>query len=272
MAFEVVEQFVEAKNDARVCEDIIVAADNFVAVIDGASDATGASFNGLTGGRLAAEAVADAIRGLPTATDARTFADTLSEAVRESVAAVAGDLGPDVRWPVAVAACVSRETRQVWRVGDCNIVIGGVFHPGEVGVDGASCRFRAAVNTALVNQGMSVSEIIETDPGHKAARVLIDQQQHLANRVSPWGFGCFNGQRVPDEYLEIIAIPETATEVVLASDGYPEVRGSLAATEAALRALIERDPAAMSEMWAMGKPMKPGANAPDDRAYLRLTV
>ena len=64
MGIRVREQFVAGKSADRVCEDLIVVTDDFAAVIDGASDATGADFAGKTGGRLAAEIVA---------TDARCF-------------------------------------------------------------------------------------------------------------------------------------------------------------------------------------------------------
>lgn len=268
VSISVAERFVEGKFDDRVCEDMIVVTDDFAAVIDGASDATGARFDGRSGGFLAAEAIAVAISALPADVDARGFADILSSAVAEAV----GEISAGVRWPVAVVACASARRREVWRIGDCNVVIGGVDHPSTFRVDDAVSSFRAALNAALLQQGTPLEQILNDDPGAQAARRLTDNQQHLANTLGPWGYGCVNGCPVPDDHVEVMALPEAPTEVILTSDGYPRVLPTLLETERALADLVASDPAAVGELWTIGKSSRPGSNAPDDRAYLRLTV
>jgi len=265
MMIRAVEQFVEAKSVGRVCEDMIVVTDHFAAVIDGASDGTGARFNGKSGGRLAAETIATAIRGLPADVDARSFADMLSAALASAV----GDLRPDTRWPVA---CVSADRGEVWRIGDCHVVIGDVEHPSTFLVDEAASRFRAAVNAALLAKGTPIQKILENDPGSQARRILTDNQQHLANTVGPWGYGCINGKTVPSEYIEVLPIPEGQAEIILTTDGYTVVQSTLSETEATLARSIRDDPAAIGELWPIGKSTRPGANAPDDRAYLRIKL
>lgn len=264
----VVEQFVESKADDRVCEDMIIITDNFAAVIDGASDATGASFAGKSGGRLAAEIIAASIQRLSVDVDARSFADTLSTALCTAV----GDLAPDVRWPVAVVTCVSAERREVWRIGDCHVVIDGVEHASTFLIDNAASRFRAAVNAALIAKGTPIEEILDHDPGSQARRILTDNQQHLANTTGPWGYGCINGKEVPSEHIEVFPIREGPTEIILTTDGYTSVRPTLSETEATLSRLIREDPAAIGELWPIGKSARPGSNAPDDRAYLRIKL
>ncbi|MGI9603962.1 MAG: hypothetical protein ACR2QE_18920 [Acidimicrobiales bacterium] len=272
MGIRVVEQFVEAKSDGRMSEDLVVVTDDFAAVIDGASDATGAMFAGKTGGRFGAEIVATAIAELSAADDARQFVDAISSALAAAVAATVGELGDDTRWPAAVVACASAHRREVWRVGDCNVVIGDDEHAGGKRIDAATYSFRAATNAALLAKGVPLSELVEDDPGARAMRPLVDNQQHLANTVGPWGFGCVNGQRVPDEYLEVLSVPSGPTEIIITSDGYPDVRSTLRASEARLFELVDQDPASIGELWPIGKSTKPGANAPDDRAYLRFIL
>ncbi|MEM9516201.1 MAG: hypothetical protein AAGA42_15230 [Actinomycetota bacterium] len=271
MGFEIIEQFVEGKRDDRPCEDLIVATNDFVAVIDGASDETGVEFAGKAGGRFAAEAVADAVTRLPRHTDARGFADELTTALRSNVLDVAGTMDARVRWPAASVICCSGSRREVWRVGDCNLLIDGHSFPGHKRVDDAAYGFRAAVNAAALAKGASPAEIVEHDPGARAARPLFDAQQHLANVVGPWGYGCINGRPVPDEYVEVYPVPVGST-VIMTTDGFPTVHRTLAESEDELAGLVERDPPAIAEMWSMGKPAKPGANAPDDRAYIRFTL
>lgn len=264
----VIEQFVEGKSDDRTCEDMIIITDDFAAVVDGASDATGARFEGKTGGRLAAEVIAASILRRKADIDARSFADTLSAALAKAV----GHLPAKTRWPAAVVACVSRHRREVWRIGDCNVVVDGVEHASTFLIDDAASRFRAAVNAALLANGTPIDEILERDPGSEARRVLTDNQQYLANTVGPWGYGCINGGRVPSEFIEVFPIPDRPAEVILTSDGYPVVLPTLGETEATLARLIRDDPAAIGELWPIGKSTRPGSNAPDDRAYLRVRL
>lgn len=92
MGIQVLERFVEGKTDDGTCEDMIVVTDHFAAVIDGASDATGARFAGKTGGRFAAEVVAATIASLPATADARAFADVLADALTQAVEAAQASL------------------------------------------------------------------------------------------------------------------------------------------------------------------------------------
>jgi hypothetical protein len=51
MAVHIIEQFLTSKHgDPGRCEDVIVATDDFAAVVDGATDITGALYEGVTGG------------------------------------------------------------------------------------------------------------------------------------------------------------------------------------------------------------------------------
>jgi len=272
MTITISEQFVEAKTDARLCEDLVVVTNDYAAVIDGASDATGALFDGKAGGRFAAKAIAASIGSLAATATGREFADTLTSALSSAVAEAHGALSGATRWPAATVACVSAHRREFWRIGDCHGVIGGVPYPGGKRVDDAAYGFRAAMNAALAETGVALSELIETDPGYVASRALIDIQQHLSNKVGTWGFGCVNGTPIPDEYVEVVSLPPPPTEVILATDGYPVVHPTLRESEVALAEMTSRDPASINELWPMGKPSRPGANAPDDRTYLRIIV
>ncbi len=61
-------------------------------------------------------------------------------------------------------------------------------------------------------------------------------------------------------------------EVVMASDGFPDLCPTLNESESRLRWLLKTDPGAVAELWTVGKALRPGANSVDDRAYLRLST
>jgi len=272
MRWQEIERSVVGKCGGRDCEDLVVLTGDFAAVIDGATDETGARFDGRSGGRFAADVLGTAIEAMPGTVDARRFTDRLTAALADAVRQAGGPLAGDHRRPMASIVCAARSARQVWRVGDCNVRIDDRQLSGHKRVDDAAYGYRAAVNAALLAKGTPMAEILAADPGAEAARPLFDVQQHLANAVGPWGYGCIDGRRVPDEFIEVFGLPAHECEVVLATDGYPDVRPSLDETEARLAELLAADPAAIGDLWSIGKSLRPGAVAPDDRAYLRLAV
>jgi hypothetical protein len=228
MGWSVVERFVESKCDTRESEDVIVVTDNFAAVVDGATDETGALFDGRSGGRFAAEAVRNAIELLPSNVTAREFTDELTRSLTLAVHEATGDLAPTTRWPSASLVCLSIFRDEIWRIGDCNFTVDEVAVIGSKRVDDAAYGFRAAVNAALLHAGTPLEEILRDDPGTEAARVLFDLQQQLTNLVGPWGYGCVNGRPVPDEFIEVFPVERDAAAVVLTTDGYPTVEPTVA--------------------------------------------
>ncbi len=264
--WSVVEKFVETKIEGRVCEDLIVTTADYAAVIDGASDATHMDFAGRSGGRLAAETMQSAVESLDPHATARQFADELSDRVAQAV----GTLPASVRWPAATVICLSFSRNEIWRIGDGSFVIDGQPNVGLLRVNGATCGFRAAYNAALLASGVPVEQIVTDDPGVVLARALTNVQQHLSNQSGPWGYGVVNGRPIPDEFVEVFELAESVRDVALASDGFPDPKPTLDESETRRRELIEIDPAAIADLWTAGKPMRPGANSFDDRAYLRM--
>ncbi|MCP5027408.1 MAG: hypothetical protein GY929_14105, partial [Actinomycetia bacterium] len=138
---------------------------------------------------------------------------------------------------------------EIWRIGDCNFMIDHTPNIGTKRVDAAAYSFRAAINAALLAAGTPLDEILSNDPGSAAARPLFDLQQQLTNRAGPWGYGCINGRTVPDEYIEVFPIGPEVKEVVLTTDGYPEIAPTLQLTQARLDELQSTDPAAIDTLW-----------------------
>jgi len=61
---------------------------------------------------------------------------------------------------------------------------------------------------------------------------------------------------------------ETSTRSCCPSDGFPDPLPTLDESETRLQEHLEIDPAAVAELWSVGKALRPGANSVDDRAYL----
>ncbi|AAT89226.1 hypothetical protein ATY41_08150 [Leifsonia xyli subsp. xyli] len=256
------EVFVRGKSDASRCEDIIVVTPRHVAVLDGMSTPLREPGQAPSGRAFAATAAA-AIGALP----ARATAYEAGAAITRRLAALdVAHTGP----AGAVAAIYSAERNEVWRVGDIHIAINGKQHPGRKDVDVAMARYRAAVNSAHLTDGMlSLAQLRDADPGLAAARPLLAVQPALANRTVPYGYGVLDGTRVPDVFVEVFPVPHPCW-VVLASDGFLTAAPTLDAAQSELDAAIATDPACIGALWEMGKALRSGSAAPDDRSYARL--
>jgi hypothetical protein len=264
---KLLEQFVLGKlGDAELCEDVLVATDDFVAVIDGTTDRTGWTYAGRLGGRAAADVCAAAIRALPA--DA-TAVDAVLEANRGFRAFA--DQGPD-DGPSAAMTVYSAARREVWSVGDVAYGWSGMSPRDFVkAIDRASSELRAATLQTYLNQGASVDELRADDPAREVIQPFLDRQYLLRNATSAWSYGALDGRPVPAQHLEIVAVPVDVAELVIATDGYPHIRPTLAEAEAELARLLAIDPLCMRELIGP-KPVQPGALSFDDRAYTRIAL
>lgn len=259
------EVFVAGKRSAAECEDAVVISADYLAVFDGMSSPFGRKTTPSTGWQ-ASTAAARMLCTLAPDLDA-------AEAIAELSRAVAAVRPRELDGPFGtVCAIYSRSKRQIWRVGDVALRIGDAEYPANKRVDTAMTLFRQAVDQALLAAGKSIAELRETDPGLRASEPLLRVQHHLANRSGEWGYGVLDGSPVPSEYLEIFPINEEATQIVLATDGFPTAAASLREASEELAAALARDPLCINELAGMGKAPRSSQTVPDDRAYLRLEL
>jgi hypothetical protein len=85
---------------------------------------------------------------------------------------------------------------------------------------------------------------------------------------SEFGRGALDGKRVPGRFRE--RVRPVSREIILASDGYPELLGTLAESEEALAAALAADPLRIYARHPGTKAVAAGARSFDDRSYIRL--
>jgi hypothetical protein len=251
------------------CEDLIVESDDFLAVIDGVTDKHGFRYSGArTGGRFAADLLASEIRRLDKKASSGEAISQLSGALAEAIDVEHGQMS-DIPLPGASAAIYSRKKREIWRIGTIHILIDGMPYPGSKAIDEITSRARAAYTKALLKAGRYPEEISAEDPGRKMILPLLELQNHFANDPhSEFAFALFNGDPIPDDLYDVLAVPDGA-EVVLASDGYPRAAPSLEASELILEERLRIDPM-MIDPPPQTKGKGPRDISFDDRAYLRF--
>lgn len=269
----VVEQYVAAKGgDPEKCEDGVVVTPHYAAVIDGATDKTGRRFDGTSGGRFVMLALAETLRELPPGLDAQEAVDALTAAL---AARLPADLPPEDR-PSAVATIFSAARREVWQIGDVGYKFAG--HPAVLPrkeVDELNIRMRAAILRAELIRGATVDELAATDPGREAIMPLLTRQVFFANadsaQAGDLAFAVLDGRPVPKQLIHVAPLPEGSSELVIGSDGYPQLFSTLSDTETHLKVLLAEDPLCIREL-AGTKGVALGHESFDDRAYLRLEL
>lgn len=116
-----------------------------------------------------------------------------------------------------------------------------------------------------------LSKITKHDIGREAVVPLIEKQLWFENRPGIFGYPVLNGLNFAEEMIKVWTVP-SGTEVVLASDGYPQLCRTLEESEAKLREIIAEDPLCLGVGGGKAgvKGIMEGMESFDDRAYVRV--
>lgn len=273
MAFEVLESCCIPKKSnekTQSGDDVVHLTPHFAAVIDGAGSWSG-RLDGLTPGRFAALAVARGLDALPSEATLPEAAAFLSQRLAQALATATLE-GELLRPPTCVAAIYSAARREIWLVGDCQALLAGQHYQTNLPTDERAAAFRQALLRALLLAGKTVADLRASDPSWPLLRPLFEAAPAYQNHpTDPLGYGAFDGQPIPERHLQVIKVPKSVSEIVLASDGYPVLRPTLEESEAALWDLAQTDPLMIGD-YAGCRAFSSDTDSFDDRTYLRLRL
>lgn len=295
---KIIESSIIGKKSPEACEDGMVITDDFIAVIDGSTSKTPKHLNpDMKNGRYAMMLISEYIRE-------ELKADALVDDFCQGVTAyiynkVYEKLGVEERLKehpeerlTASAILYSRTRNEVWMVGDCQAIIDGKLYENGKPYEQEIARKRVE----LIEQGLSPAEarkqieplLIEAMlSGQNQTYTVIDGfpiYQEGVKVVSVSDF-CSVQNSVPASYSvpasdsvpcsDSVSASGTffvsSSEIVLASDGYPFLEPTLAASEAALAEQIANDPQNIYSFIAT-KGIVEGNKSFDDRTYIRFSV
>lgn len=262
---EIIESSIIGKKNQDACEDGLVVTDDFVAVIDGSTSKTPLQLSpDMKNGRYAMNLISQYIAHelLPDAS-MEDFCKGVSSYIYNNVYAERNvvermRLHPEERL-TAVAAIYSQARKEVWMVGDCQVMIDGRLYDNSKAYESEIAQKRVD----LIKQGISPKE------ARKAIEpLLIAAMQEGQNQIYAVidGFPiCLSGVRV----IPLSSI--SAKEIVLASDGYPFLKPTLVESEEALRQQLDADPQNIHSFLAT-KGLVEGNKSFDDRTYVRISL
>lgn len=230
----IAEAFTCSKNgDPAANEDAFWTGDWFCVVADGVTSKSSARFHGKTGGRIAAECVISTVQtfsGDETAQDA-------FQAIQDSIRTL--DLPPEIT-PQASVLIYSHKRRELWSVGDCPFILNGTYYRNEKKVDQLLSSLRQFVIEGLVMRGHREADLLQHDLAREMILPFLKLQSQFIGTDSRFSYSVVDGIH-PIRDLNVIPVAP-GSELILATDGYPDLKFTLAESEAALKVLLKSDP------------------------------
>ncbi len=275
MSYRIKEQFLQGKMGAEdSCEDFIVVDDNIIAVIDGATDKSGRKFKGVSSGRFAAETIANVLpsisKNITTPIElVQKMTVYLKQAIFDELEEGANQ---NIDFPSLSFVAYLPEYENIVRVGDCPFMLDGLLNDGGKLIDYVSSMARANyIEAGILSNEFLEEGLYEEDYGRDFIMPILKKQFLFANNTdSQFGYGVVNGASVPEQFVELFST-KNAEHIVLASDGYPELKPTLESSEQALTKVLKEDPLLFRE-YPSTKGLQHGQVSYDDRAYISFTI
>lgn len=288
---KIIESSIIEKKSQEACEDGMVVTDDFIAVIDGSTSKTPKHLNpDMKNGRYAMMLISEYIREeLKADASVDEFCQGVTAYIYNKVYEKLGveerlKEHPEERL-TASAILYSRTRNEVWMVGDCQAIIAGKLYENGKPYEEKIARKRVE----LIEQGLSPAEarkqieplLIEAMlSGQNQTYTVIDGFPIYREGVKVVSVSASSSVQdsvpasdsVPcsDSASASDTIPSSSSEIVLASDGYPFLEPTLAASEAALAEQIANDPQNIHSFIAT-KGIVEGNKSFDDRTYIRFS-
>lgn len=287
---KIIESSIIGKKSQEACEDGMVVTDDFIAVIDGSTSKTPKHLNpDMKNGRYAMMLISEYIwEELKADASVDDFCQGVTAYIYNKVYEKLGveerlKEHPEERL-TASAILYSRTRNEVWMVGDCQAIIDGKLYENGKPYEQEIARKRVE----LIEQGLSPAEARkQIEPllikamlsGQNQTYTVIDGFPIYREGVKVVSVSASSSVQdsvpasdsVPcsDSASASGTIPSSSSEIVLASDGYPFLKPTLAASEAALAEQIANDPQNIRSFIAT-KGIVEGNKSFDDRTYIRF--
>ena len=287
---KIIESSIIGKKSPEACEDGMVVTDDFIAVIDGSTSKTPKHLNpDMKNGRYAMMLISEYIREeLKADASVDDFCQGVTAYIYHKVYEKLGvedrlKEHPEERL-TASAILYSRTRNEVWMVGDCQAIIDGKLYENGKPYEQEIARKRVE----LIEQGLSPAEARK-----QIEPLLIEAMLSGQNR----NYTVIDGFPIYQEGVKVVSVSDScsvqdsvpasdsvpcsdsvfasgtifvsSSEIVLASDGYPFLKPTLAASEAALAEQIANDPQNIHSFIAT-KGIVEGNKSFDDRTYIRF--
>lgn len=273
---KIIEQFIQSKTpNVEDCEDGVIANDNYVAVVDGATSKSITKWGGKKSGRIATELILEKIVKLEANLDASQFMSALNKAIAgwyESEGVYEQMQKNPVERCSAGVVAYSKSKNQIWFIGDCQALIDGKPISNDKMIDTITSNARALFIELALLEGKTIADFQEHDSGRDFIFPLLEKQNLLQNikQDSEFKYEDLDGFFTDASAIKIVDVPPSTEEIVFASDGYPVLASTFAESEKILKEVLADDPL-LFRRYKSTKGLQKGNLSYDDRSYIRFS-
>jgi len=276
---KVIEQFLKSKtNIESECEDSIFISKNFAAVIDGVTSKSTRKYMNETSGRVCSQLIKKVLEDLPAKSSANQAVQFLTSAVfafykEQGIEELVMNF-PNER----VSACIaiySNHKNEIWMVGDCQCFVGNYRYSNTKRIEISLSRIRSFFIQSELSLGKSLDTMQANDSGREFIMPILERQSLFQNALedTDYCYGVIDGFKVPKTQIVVIKVSKFSeqTNIILATDGYPEIFSKLAQSEKYLNKILRDDPLCFKNHLST-KGVIPGNASFDDRAFLNIKL
>ena len=274
---KLIEKNIEGKIDLESCEDNIFFGKNYVAVIDGATSCNNLKIEGKCGGKFLSDYIRDVLGDLDKLSplSSEELVSSIDEKIREAYQFYNIDDSKKLKIPAASIVIFNKNKNELAFVGDCQaMTIDDTgfekIYNNDKRVDELTSSVRSFFIQSMIANNENVNfNSKEEDKGRGYIAELIKRQRVFENTKGyEYSYSVINGYTAD---VKIRKLPKNVSYIVLASDGYPELKSNLSHTERALREIIEED-SLLIKRYKSTKGFYNTSNGFDDRAYLKIKI
>lgn len=269
----IVEQALTGKHGDTDCEDGIVVSKYYIAVIDGSTSKTEEHYHPfMRNGRYAMMLIGDFLRNQASPLwSMEQFCEKVTQKVH---AAYPADdklprQSPKNRLCASVVAC-NLEKKEIWMIGDCQCCVDGQLYTNDKPCEAAIAEKRSKFFPSLLNSHPDMVEHGRLVHDYARESIMGDLVESMkGENIS---YAVIDGYKVFIPGVKVIKLYDGQHhDIILASDGYPFLKPTLAESENALQRQLDNDPFNISTFKAT-KGLMAGNVSFDDRAFIRFVI
>lgn len=273
---KIIEKFVLGKNGNRIdCEDDIFINKFIAAVIDGATSKTDQEWNNKTPGNIATEITKNTLENVRPEFECKEVIKQINNKIFEFYERynLVEKMENEPSHRLSASMALFNDVRkEVWIIGDCQSIIDGDRSKNVKKIDKLLSEIRSLYIKIMIKKGHSTNEIMKKDFGREYIYELLKNQYLFQNsKEEEYGYGVIDGFQTDISKIKIVSITTKIQQIVLATDGYPQIFGTLDETEKYLEDVLNKDPL-MINMHKSTKGLRNGNISFDDRAYIRIVL
>lgn len=252
--------FIQGKYGQPVlCEDGLFTNDHYIAVIDGVTSKSNFTYEGMKTGKIASNIIKDFLATLDPQASIETVILGVNQAFEDKFYThVDFPLNRIEHGPQAAMALYSDFHKCIYLIGDCQASVNGQLYIQPMASDDILSAFRSLILHINPNHHQEARDAIMP--------YLVSSNTFANMSETRFGYSVLNGQEIPTDLITTIPV-QIGDEIVLTSDGYPEIRPTFEETEAYLQEIIHNDPN-LIDQFVSTKGVNPDQVSFDDRSYI----